>query len=277
MAVYKFPGTQVNAQFIDPSLSQFCDIFYENEVGTKGIIMGSVNAGTSYSGSLFEVGQEGMTGAFYGILSAQQNFVGRHPYQKVHKLLHRLSAEQDVFALDSFDYESPVQFSLISKPSDHSSCIDYDGIVFIDVFKDDLRPYQIDANYAMVYVVPPMGDLYSTQNDFLRAIEATAENIVKAVMSYNKGYTNNKSPNGLNLKKINTIRVCLFSGGYFNTFQLSHDQIASYIYQGIVNELHSKETSISSIQFENNYYDVMENEIKSKKQDFSIVSSLIQN
>jgi hypothetical protein len=141
MVINKFPGTQVTAEQLNPRISQYCDIFYQKE--TQGVVMATVNAGTSYSGSLFEVGQEGMTGAFYGILSRQQNFVGRNPYQKVHKLLHKLSAEQDVFALDSFDYESPVQFSLISKPSDNSSCIDYDGIVFINVFKDDLCTYEM--------------------------------------------------------------------------------------------------------------------------------------
>ncbi|MFT6054257.1 MAG: hypothetical protein ACJAS3_002238 [Roseivirga sp.] len=277
MVINSFPGTQVTAELINPRVSQYCDIFYRNANDAQGVVMASVNAGTSYSGSLFEVGQEGMTGAFYGILSAQQNFVGRHPYQKVHKLLHRLSGNKDIFTLDDFDYESPMQFSLISKPSDHSSCIDYDGIVFIDIFKEELRPNQIAANYAMIYVVPPLGDLYSSQNDFLRAIEATAENIIKAVMTYNKNYTKENSPNGRNLKLINTIRVCLFSGGYFNTFQLNPDRIASYIYQGIVNELHSKETSITTIQFENNYYDVMENEIKSKKQDFDIVPTLMKH
>lgn len=277
MVINKFPGTQVSAELINPRISQYCDIFFESNDGTNDLVMGSVNAGTSYSGSLFEMGQEGMTGAFYGILSVQQNFVGKHPYQKIHNVLYRLAEDQDTFALDSFDYESPVQFSLISKPSEHSSCIDLDGIVFIDVFKDDLRPYQVDANYAMIYVVPPLADLYSTPNDFLNAIKATAENIIKAVMTYNKGYTGHRSPNGLSLKKINTIRVCLFSVGYFNTFQLSHDQIASYIYQGIANELHSKETSIATIQFENNYYDVTENETKSKKQDFSIIPVLMKN
>lgn len=277
MIINKFPGTQVSAELINPRVSQFCDIFFEADPSDQSTVMGSVNAGTSYSGSLFEMGQEGMTGAFYGILSVQQNFVGKHPYQKIHNLIHRLSAENDVHTLDSFEYESPVQFSLISKPSEHTPCIDYDGTVFIDVFKDDLRPYQINANYAMIYVVPPLADLYSTTNDFLNAIKATSENIIKAVMTYNKGFTGPKSPNGLNLKKINTIRVCLFSGGYFNSFQLSHDQIATYIYQGIANELHSKETSITTIQFENNYYDVMENEIKSKKQDFGIVPALMQH
>ena len=79
MATNRFPGTQVTAELLNPTHSKYCDIFYETEPEAEGIIMGSVNAGTSYSGSLFEVGQEGMTGAFYGILSAQQGFVGRHP------------------------------------------------------------------------------------------------------------------------------------------------------------------------------------------------------
>lgn len=275
MTLNKFPGTQVNAELLDPTHSQFCEIFYEDSPPFSDTVMGSVNAGTSYSGSLFEVGQEGMTGAFYGILSAQQNFIGRHPYQKIHKHLFRKAGENEIATLDSFEPDLPVQFSLVQKPSETSGCVDYDGIVFINIFKDDLRPYQIDANYAMIYVVPPMGDLYSTPNDFLNAIEATAQNIIRAVMTYNKEYAGVKSPNGLNLKPINTIRVCLFSGGYFNTYQLSHDQIATYIYHGIASELHSRDTSITAIQFENNYYDVMENEVQSKKQDFSAINALI--
>ncbi len=275
MVLNKFPGTQVSAELLNPERSQFCEIFYEKDPFSPDTVMGSVNAGTSYSGSLFEVGQEGMTGAFYGILSAQQNFIGRHPYQKVHKHLHRLAANQETAIFHNFEPDIPVQFAMVQKPPAQSACIDFDGIVFINVFKNDLRPYQIDANYAMIYVVPPMGDLYSSPTDFLNAIEATAENIVRAVMVYNKTYTGSKSPSALNLKPINTIRVCLFSTGYFNTFEVSHDQIASYIYHGIANELHSKNTSITGIQFENNYYDAVENEIKIKRQDFNIISELL--
>ena len=275
MTLNKFPGTQVNAELLEPTHSQFCEIFYEEKPLFSDTVMGSVNAGTSYSGSLFEVGQEGMTGAFYGILSAQQNFIGRHPYQKIHKHLYRIAGENEVAVMDSFEPDLPVQFAMVQKPAESSACVDYDGVVFINVFKDDLRPYQIDANYAMIYVVPPMGDLYSTPNDFLHAIEATAENIIKAVMTYNKQYSGTNSPGGLILKPINTIRVCLFSGGYFNTYQLSHDQIATYIYHGIASELHSRDTSITSIQFENNYYEVMENEVKGEKQDFSAIKGLL--
>lgn len=270
----KFPGTQVTAELLNPTHSRFCDIFYEEDPEDDSIAMGSVNAGTSYSGSLFEVGQEGMTGAFYGILSAQQGFAGRHPYQKVHKYLHRIAGERDTAIMDTPETDSPVQFAMIQKPPVQSPCIDFDGIVFIDVFKADLRPYQVAGNYAMIYVVPPLGDLYSTPNDFLHAVEATAENIVRAVMHYNQNYTGDKSPNALNLKAINTIRACLFSGGYFNTFHLSHDQLARYIYQGIASELHSKDTSIRSVQFENNYYEATENEEPVDKQDFSSIQEL---
>ena len=275
MALNKFPGTTVTAELLDPTHSQFCEIFYEEKPEDTSIVMASVNAGTSYSGSLFEVGQQGMTGAFYGILSVQQNFIGRHPYQKIHKHLHRISTDSDSAFLASFEHDMPVQFAMIQKPSVQSACIDFDGIVFINVFKEDLRPYQIDSNYAMIYVVPPMGNLYPTPNDFLHAVEATAENIIRAVMKYNQNYTGSKSPSGLTLKPIDTIRVCLFSGGYFNTYELSHDQLATYIYHGIANELHSQDTRITNIQFENNYYDVVENEIKSEKQDFSAIISLM--
>jgi len=271
----RFPGTQVTAELLNPRHARYCDIFYEETPPDASVIMGSVNAGTSYSGSLFEVGQEGMIGAFYGILSAQQGFVGRHPYQKVHKYLHRIAGENQTAIMDSPEHDSPVQFSIINKPNPKASCIDFDGIVFIDVFKNNLRPYEIDANYAMIYVVPPMGDLYSTPTDFLHAVEATAENIVETVMLYNKEYTGEKSPNSLGLKKINTIRVCLFSGGYFNTWHLSHDQLANYIYQGIASALHSKDTSIECIQFENNYYEATENEMKVDKQDFASIAGLI--
>lgn len=275
MAFNKFPGTQVTAELLNPSHSRFCEIFYETAPDNDEIVMGSVNAGTSYSGSLFEVGQEGMIGAFYGILSAQQGFIGRHPYQKVHKYLHRIAEGKETAVMDTPEADWPVQFSLIHKPAVNSACIDFDGIVFIDVFKNDLRPYEIDANYAMIYVVPPMGDLYGNPTDFLHAVEATAENIVRAVMHYNQHYTRGKSPNSLDLKPINTIRVCLFSAGYFNTFHLSHDRLANYIYHGIASELHSKDTSIQHVQFENNYYEATENEMKVDKQDFNSIIELI--
>jgi hypothetical protein len=274
MALNKFPGTQVSAELLTPQHARVCEIFYDSQPEDTNTIMGSVNAGTSYSGSLFEVGQDGMIGAFYGILSAQQSFVGRHPYQKVHKYLHRIVGENESATLDAPEADSPVQFSLIQKPAADAACVDYDGIVFVDVFKDHLRPYEVAANYAMIYVVPPMGDLYSSPNEFLNAIEATAENIIRAVMNYNQNYTGAKSPNGLELKTINTIRVCLFSGGYFNTFHVTHNQIASYIYHGLASGLHSRNTSIRRIQFENNYYEATENEIKVDKQDFDALKKL---
>lgn len=275
MTLNKFPGTQVSAELLNPEHARVCEIFYETAPEDINTTMGSVNAGTSYSGSLFEVGQEGMIGAFYGILSAQQGFVGRHPYQKIHKYLHRIVGENESAVLDAPEPDSPVQFSLIQKPAGDSACIDYDGIVFIDVFKDHLRPYEVDANYAMIYVVPPMGDLYSTPNDFLNAIEATAENIIRAVMNYNQNYAGANKPNALELKAINTIRICLFSGGYFNTFHVSHNQIATYIFHGLASGLHSRNTSIRLIQFENNYYEATENEMKIDKQDFSSIVELL--
>ena len=58
---------------------------------------------------------------------------------------------------------------------------------------------------------------------------------------------------GLQLYPINTIRTCLFSGGYFNTFQLKHERIATAIFQGITNALYSRDTSIRQIDFENNF------------------------
>lgn len=274
MALSKFPGTQVTAELLNPQHSRVCEIFYESQPANGATMMGSVNAGTSYSGSLFEVGQEGMIGAFYGILSAQQGFIGRHPYQKIHKYLHRIVGQNQSATMDAPEMDSPVQFSLIQKPAEDSGCVDFDGIVFIDVFKDHLRPYEVDANYAMIYVIPPMGDLYERPNDFLNAVEATAENIIRAVMNYNKNYTGEKSPNALNLKKIDTIRICLFSSGYFNTFHVPQNQLARYLYHGLASGLHSRDTSITNIQFENNYYEATENEIKVEKQDFDSITEL---
>ncbi|KOF04343.1 hypothetical protein OB69_02170 [Roseivirga seohaensis subsp. aquiponti] len=275
MIINKFPGTHITAELLNPKHSNFCEVFYENPPLQPEVVMGSVNAGTSYTGSLFVMGQEGMTGAFYGILSVQQNFVGKHPYQKIHKTLHRLAENKETAHIDNFDSDFGVQFALVQKPPLDTACIDFDGTVFVDIFKDHLRPYQIDANYAMIYVVPPLADLYSTPNDFLNAIEDTAENIIRAVMYYNKNFTLEKSPNSLNLKPINTIRVCLFSTGYFNTFQMSHDQIASYIYHGIASQLHSAETYITNVQFENNYHEVMATGLKSETQDFNILRKLM--
>ena len=275
MIVNKFPGTKVTAELLNPRHSDFCPVFYETAPVEPNLMMGSVNAGTSYTGSLFEMGQEGMTGAFYGILSVQQNFVGKHPYQKIHKTLHRIAANKDYAFQADFDSDMGVQFALVQNPSADTTCVDFDGTVFIDVFKDHLRPYQIEANYAMIYVVPPLADLYSTPNDFLNAIEDTAENIIRAVMNYNQNFTGEKSPNSLNLKPINTIRVCLFSGGYFNKFQFSHNQIASRIYHGIASQLHSAETFITNIQFENNYHQTKATDIKSENQDFNIIRKLM--
>lgn len=275
MIVNKFPGTNITAELLNPRHSDFCPVFYETAPIETNLTMGSVNAGTSYTGSLFEMGQEGMTGAFYGILSVQQNFVGKHPYQKLHKTLHRLGKDKDSAYQAGFDSDMGVQFALVQNQPSHTACVDFDGTVFVDIFKNHLRPYQIDANYAMIYVVPPLADLYGTPNEFLNAIEDTAENIIRAVMNYNRNFTGDKSPNSFDLKPLNTIRVCLFSAGYFNTFQISHDQIASYIYHGIASQLHSAETYITNVQFENNYHEVMATGLKSETQDFSILRKLM--
>lgn len=275
MASFKIPGTQVAARILQPDHPPFCEIFYQNSPADSSI-MGSVNAGTSYSGSLFEVSLDGIIGAFYGILSVQQNFVGRHPYQKVHKELFMQAGEAQNLASYDLDTDSPVQFAMMQRQPEGSPCVDYDGTVFIDVFKDHLRPYQVDANYAMIYVVPPLGDLYDSPDDFIRAVEATAENMVLAVMTYNKECAGLNSPGGLQLFPINTIRTCLFSGGYFNTFQLKHERIATAIFQGITNALYSRDTSIRNIDFENNFYEEGLKDEGKGKQEFDAILSLLE-
>ena len=47
------------------------------------------------------------------------------------------------------------------------------------------------------------------------------------------------------------------------------------LFVGIASELHSRYTCITSIPFENNYYDLMGDEVKSIKQDFSTIKSLL--
>ncbi|PJE80597.1 hypothetical protein CI610_00419 [invertebrate metagenome] len=113
------------------------------------------------------------------------------------------------------------------------------GTVFIDVFNDNSCPHGNRYNRAMVYVVPPKGTFYKNLQDFLKAVEQTAENIVIVLNAHNQHRPYLAIP---------TLRVCGFSAGQFLMPGVSASNVHNAINSGLVRGL-SNSSTIEEIQF----------------------------
>lgn len=111
------------------------------------------------------------------------------------------------------------------------------GAVFIDIFDDGKKPFQAN-NYAMIYVVAPKGSDFDTVEDFLEAVRKTAVNLMTAFCDFNGMVKRSKSNAPLPLKRINVIRVCLFSGGSNIHPKAEKKDVAYAILQGLSKGYH---------------------------------------
>jgi hypothetical protein len=215
-------------------------------------VLGSVNAGTSNAGSVFAVGLGGINGGFKKALEdAGQN---AKAYKPMHQDLYNATSQGFGTTGQYQDPSYPALFSCILKPDPKFHLFEYDGIVFVDVFTKKTYPNQNESNYAMIYVIPPNFDNYHGQQDFLDAVSTTNETLIKCVVEYNK-YIVQGHPETSDLKPINTIRMCLFSGGWYRG-SATVDEVANANLKGL--ELGIQNNPMASqfielIEFENSY------------------------
>jgi hypothetical protein len=126
--------------------------------------------------------------------------------------------------------------------------------VFLDVFADNRWPKQNAANAIMIYAVPPDGTghalpVYKTDDDFLNAVERTAESSVRALADYNLRLV--PADTTKSLKAVPVLRTCLFSGGQFRPQNVKKDDVAGRIFNGFAKALKATNGGgITLIEFE---------------------------
>ncbi|SCM13237.1 DNA/RNA-binding protein Alba 4, putative [Plasmodium chabaudi adami] len=221
---------------ISPGYVSFCDkpdkftpIFDES----PGEYMCSVNAGDNN----LHVGGEGINGAFSELLSSHGHEVDN--YESLFKDLLSKAVKENTDKPDdevkSVLYESvekkypDVKLALcrvrnsLKKGSDYTT-----GSVFIVTFKKKF-PHKKEKNMGMVYVVGPKGKNFSSVEDFLDAVHETAENLMTALCDYN-GLVKREE---IKHVRMNTCRICLFSGQAFKHSNASKLDVAKYILNGL--------------------------------------------
>jgi len=112
----------------------------------------------------------------------------------------------------------------------------YPGDIFIDILKT--KPYDNEANKAMIYCVGPKG-IKSTADNFKNAVYIVGKNIANAIYHYN---------NKIDTEKIDYVRICLISGGSFKHESVSHIEVAECIIKGI-REVHEVNSQVKNVVY----------------------------
>ena len=233
------PGTKVGAKFFTfPVTAQNPNppIYYGRNEGT--LLLASVNAGNSDG---LCVGLGGVNGRFLAELQLTQKNANlnqcvagsKDDYQDRHqKLLAKAQAAGGV-AYESYQNIDPCAFSYANTSQVNNVAGWHDGVCFVDVFDATLCPTGNQKNRAMLYIAPPYGagSNYSTNAAFLKAIEATAVNIIKTIAGYNAIAAQQ------NLPLIQALRNTLYSSGFYCKPGVGPDEIARAIFAGFQAEL----------------------------------------
>lgn len=253
MTTYYIPNSKVKAQIINPDpKDSYVSLFgsgasYGNENNSS-----SVNAGTSDKGAVFAVGLGGINGAFATALT--QAGQDTSLYQKFHQSLYdRVRGGKLTASLSTFKVTDPIQFLMVQKPAPQHHLPKFDGVVFIDVFNAYQLPNDNLRNASMIYVVPPNRINYPTDAAFYQAINVASMTIIEAVNGYNSKHA--VSGNSMNLKPINNIRMCLFSGGIYRE-NASQEKVAFSNLLGLERGLivvDEDPNILASVSFENSY------------------------
>lgn len=189
--------------------------------------------------------ENGISGAFRSQLESCQHELSN--YETVHKALlsRALQAEQDgskertmLHEADSIKTMHPdLKASYCRVCSDPKATHQSEGAVFIDIFDEAKRPHHAN-NYAMISVVAPKGSDYTTAADFLASVERAAVNLMTSFCDFNGMVKRSKSSSALSLKRINVVRVCLFSGSQSRHKDASKTDVANAIITGLSKGYH---------------------------------------
>eukprot|EP01054_Gregarina_sp_Poly1_P001483 Gregarina_sp_Poly_1__1482@NODE_1370_length_4273_cov_48_215882_g918_i0_p1_GENE_NODE_1370_length_4273_cov_48_215882_g918_i0NODE_1370_length_4273_cov_48_215882_g918_i0_p1_ORF_typecomplete_len247_score35_37_NODE_1370_length_4273_cov_48_215882_g918_i0104844 len=185
---------------------------------------GSVNAGDP---SLY-VGGGGINAAFGRSLK----------FPKSYTALHRAAFQLARLNINSDDTLDTSQLLEVPEPTKYCSSVsrcfarvapelstdnDPTGLVIIDVLCASDRPLHYN-NFAMIYVVGPQGRGF-TASQFLKSVELTGANTMIALNQYNASI--------VDTDKLQTVRMCLVSGGVFKHRSTTKDDVAEALIRGM--------------------------------------------
>jgi hypothetical protein len=121
--------------------------------------------------------------------------------------------------------------------------------VFLDIFTAAMTPHNEPSNYAMLYLVPPFGPGYASDQDFLDAVTRSAVNIITVLAHYNTTLV----PANTGLNAIPVLRTCLYSSSGYKRATVTRDAVALALYSGFDTQLLVTGTSsgIQGVEFEN--------------------------
>lgn len=235
-----FNGTKTSYAFLGQSTvdAPYSDIFYRQST-TSHTKMASVNAGDP--------------GLYVGGGTINLNFSSKIKSPDAYKMLHakalimaRKAGKASVFTCPS---GAPARRIYIHRGStDLKRGTVGDSTVFLTIFESTKRPFDVDANHAMAYLVPPYGPSYNDEVSFLKAVSEGAYNIVEAISSYNLDEAKSRSP-----EPITELRTCLFSGGQFRRKLTSVDTVAQTIFNAFQNALSINTSGITHVDFESGH------------------------
>eukprot|EP01068_Selenidium_serpulae_P008435 Selendium_serpulae@DN4986_c0_g1_i1.p1 len=198
--------------------------------------------------SSLSVGGGGINEAFASVLKGAEQDVSK--YETMHKALLKKALaeasessenkERSMLTEATEDLHPDLKASYCRPCPGIKSGDDSTGSVFIDIFNDSKKPYQVNNmnNYAMIYVVSPKGSAFEKVEDFLDAVRKSAVNLMTAFCDFNGMVKRAKSNSAVAHKRINVIRICLFSGGSNIHSKAEKKDVALAILQGLSNGYH---------------------------------------
>ena len=214
---------------------------YRGQQTTGGNLV-SVNAGDS---GLY-VGGGTINLAFSGQIADP------NAYQAIHGAA-QTQARKGTSVITGYTATDPVVLVdvLLSATDDGSSTSGAAETVFLDIFTSGTAPHQNPTNYAMLYLVPPFGPGYSSDQEFLDAVKRSAVNIINVVAHYNSKVV--PAHASLNLATVSVLRTCLYSSGGYKRTGVQGSDVAKALYTGFASALTAagKAAGIDLVQFEN--------------------------
>jgi hypothetical protein len=171
-------------------------------------------------------------------------------YTAIHT--HALTqARAGIFVNSNYAATDPVRLvSVLLPPTDQPSASGGTAeTVFLDIFSAGMTPHHAPSNYAMLYLVPPFGPGYASDQDFLDAVTRSAVNIITLIAGYNATLV----PAHAGLQSIPVLRTCLYSSSGYKRATVTRDQVALAVYGGFNTQLLAAgaASGIQMVEFEN--------------------------
>lgn len=160
-------------------------------------------------------------------------------------------ARAGIFVSSNYAAIDPVRLaSVILPPTDQPSASGGTAeTVFLDIFTTGMTPHNEPSNYAMLYLVPPFGPGYASDQEFLDAVTRSAVNIITVLAHYNTTLV----PAHAGLDTIPVLRTCLYSSSGYKRTTVTRDAVALALYSGFDTQLIATGTisGIQMVEFEN--------------------------